>query len=365
MNRKLFNKLIIAWRRWRQPQTAKSFNDDQQKEHAFETIERGIRRVALNQIVGSVGRYKDFDSQFRPKHHLATERYQKIKQTLRDGHALPPVILYQIKDKFYALDGNHRIAAAKELNHTDIQASIVEFIASKKTLENILYYQRSRFTDKTGLPYAITLTEVGQYEYLLSQIAMHRTAMEKSSRLKIEFEKAALDWYDTIYRPLLSIIRNGNLIKLFADRTLDDLYAYISYHQWEAGKKRKYGIGIDRLIPNDMEAFRKKMENTCESDYPEMLRQITAFVLMKVTGKGEEPIMEKLFSLNEVKEIHSIHGDADLLIKIVLTRDLLSSDAEIISEFVHQQMRQIQGVLSTQTLIPGRSMIREQADYST
>ena len=78
-----------------------------------------------------------------------------------------------------------------------------------------------------------------------------------------------------------------------------------------------------------------------------MLREITAFVLMKVTGKSEQAIMDRLFALKEVQELHSIHGEADILVKIVLTRDLLSSDAEIISEFVHDQMRQIHGVLST------------------
>ena len=362
MIRQLLHNLKAALLGRYEPQTVKSFRDDQRKEAAFETIDRGIQRVALGQIVGSVGRYKDFDSRFRPRHHMDSDRYRKIKQTLREGHALPPVKLYQIKDEFYALDGNHRIAAAKELGHDDIRASVVEFLAAKKTLENILYYQRELFTKETGLPYCITLTEVGQYDYLLDQIAAHRDHLQSSGAEEVGFDHAAQDWYETIYRPLVSIIRTGSLIHLFPDRTLDDLYAYISYHQWEAGKKRKYGIGIDRLIPNDMEAFREKMKNTSESNYPEMLREITAFVLMKVTGKRENAIMDRLFTLKEVREVHSIHGEADILVKIKLTRDLLSSDAEIISDFVHDQMRQFQGVLSTQTLIPGRSMIRERED---
>ena len=157
---------------------------------------------------------------------------------------------------------------------------------------------------------------------------------------------------------MVTIIRKGELLKFFPQRTLDDLYAYISFHQWQKGRQRKYGIGIDRLIPNNMEAFRDQMANRSKSEYPEMLREITAFVLMNIRSKNERRIMEKLFALNEVKEIHSIHGNVDVLVKIVLTRDLLSSDAEIISEFVHDQMRQIPGVVSTQTLIPGQSMIK-------
>jgi DNA-binding Lrp family transcriptional regulator len=268
------------------------------------------------------------------------------------------VKLYQIKDEFYVLDGNHRIAAAKELGHTEIEATIVEFIPSKNTLENLLYQQRAQFSEKTGLPYTITLTEVGQYDYLLDQITQHQAYLAKSKPETTTFD-AALDWYEHIYRPLAAIIRKGDLLKFFPKRTLDDLYAYVSHHQWVEGRMRKYGIGIDRLIPNNMEAFREKMATQSKDDYPEMLRQITAFVLLNVRAKNENRILEKLFSLKEVQEVHSIHGTVDVLVKIILTRDLLSSDAEIISEFVNDQMRQIPGVVSTQTLIPGHSMIKE------
>jgi DNA-binding Lrp family transcriptional regulator len=108
-----------------------------------------------------------------------------------------------------------------------------------------------------------------------------------------------------------------------------------------------------------MEAFRKKMSNTNETKYPEMQRRITAFILINVKAKSEFKIMEKLFALNEVREVHSVHGDVDLLVKIRLTRDLLSSDAEVIGEFVHNSVRSISGVTSTVTLIPGVSRMKE------
>ena len=361
MSSRWVEKLKAAWARFSRQEVATSFKADQQKEQAFDAVSRGTRRVPLQAIVGSVGRYQDFDSQFRPMHHMATERYQHIRQALREGRSLPPVKLYQIKDKFYVMDGNHRIAAAKELKHDDILATILEFIPSRETLENLLYAQRSRFAEETGLPYAITLTEIGQYDHLLEQITRHKLYLEENGQASVSTAAAATDWYDTIYRPLVAIIRKGDLLRLFPKRTLDDLYAYISYYQWELGRKRRYGIGVDRLIPNDMEAFREKMANTCKDEYPEMLREITVFVLMNVAGKSEDAIIEKLYALKEIREVHSIHGDADLLIKVVLTRDLLSSDAEIISEFVHLQLRQIQGVLSTKTLIPGRSLIKDSA----
>jgi DNA-binding Lrp family transcriptional regulator len=206
---------------------------------------------------------------------------------------------------------------------------------------------------------------VGYYHYLLEQIRQHQAEISRAKAESMEFKDAALDWYHHIYRPLVAIIRKANLLKHFPDRTLDDLYAYVSFHQWGEGRQRSFGSGIDRLIPTTMEAFRIKMSNQCSENYPEMLRQITAFVLMIVKAKNEKRILEKLFALKEVREVHSIHGNVDVLVKIILTRDLLSSDAEIIAEFVNDQMRQISGVTSTQTLIPGQSMIKAGRDNLT
>ncbi|MBW1720944.1 MAG: Lrp/AsnC ligand binding domain-containing protein [Deltaproteobacteria bacterium] len=346
--------------RCRAKSEVKSFKEDQEKEAAFDAMDLGVRLVPLERIVGSVGRYHDFDSKFRLKDHLPQERLELIKKTMKEGKPLPPVQLYQIKDEYYVLDGNHRVAAAKELGYSQIHAHIVEFIPSKDTLEGILYRERADFKAQTGLSDKIDLTEIGKYPYLLQQISRHRQHLEQESggKTPVSLETAAEDWYKTIYRPLTAIIQRGRLLESFPNRTLADLYTYISSHQWERMSTRRYGRGIDPLICKDMEEFREKMSQKREAEYPEMLRKITAFVLMHVSAKKEDRIIEKLYSLEEVQEIHSVHGDVDLLIKIVLTRDLVSSDAEIIGDFVHNQIRQLPGVISTQTLIPGFSKIK-------
>ncbi len=353
---------LLAWinklRGPRQKQ-AKSFEENRLSQGAFETIERGVKTVALERIVGSVGRYHDFDRSFRPRQHLPGERLERVKALMRQGRKLPPVKLYQIKDEYYVLDGNHRIAASRQLGRRQIEARILEFIPSKNTLENILYREKTAFHDKTGLSNTIELTELGQYDLLAAQIEEHRRCLESAHEGPVSFKNAASDWYRTIYRPLRTIIEKGNLISRFTGRTPDDLYAYISHQQWARGQERKYGIGIDRLIPKDMEEFRKKMAEKKEFEYPEMKRQVTAFVLINIRARNENRIMDKLFALEEVREIHSVHGDVDLIVKIVLTRDLLASDSEIIAHFVQDNIRQISGVISTQTLIPGFSKIKE------
>ena len=337
----------------------RSFHDDQANEEAFDAVNRGICEVSLEQIIGSVGRYHDFDGRFRIKSHVPPERLQKIKEAMRQGKPLPPVKLYQIKDEYYVLDGNHRVAAAKEFGHDSIRAQILEFIPSSNTLENILYREKSDFKKATGLTEPIDLTEIGQYEYLMQQIKSHQDHMQSGIRKRVSLSQAAKDWFRTIYTPLAGIVSKSGLLDHFPDRTAADLYAYVSFHQWEIGRRRTYGIGLDKLIPKDMEAFREKMADSQECEYPEMTRGITAFVLMTVKAKSEYKIMDKLYQLNEVREIHSVHGEVDILLKIDLIRDLLTSDAEIIGNFVHENIRGISGVSSTRTLIPGYSKIKE------
>ena len=357
---RFLEKLGISRKQRLKSDRVKSFRESQHEEEAYDSRDRGRCQVPLEQIVGSVGRYKDFDNKFQPKQHLPPERLQTIKNLIRQGKPLTPVKLYQIKDQYFVLDGNHRIAAAKEFGWRSIDAQILEFIPSSSTLENVLYREKAEFEEKTGLPETIKLTEIGQYAYLLKQIAEHKDFLQQEPGQSVKFTEAARDWFQTIYRPLSAIIKQGGLIASFPDRTLADLYTYIAFHQWERGRKRKYGIGIDRLIPKNMEEFRKKMSDKMEKDYPEMRRDITTYVLMNIEGKSELKVVEKLFTLKEVQEIHTVHGAFDVIAKIVLSRDLLSSDAEIIGQFVRENIRQVSGVKSTQTLIPAFSKVKQQ-----
>ncbi len=336
------------------------FKTMQQKEGAFDIKDRGVQTVKVAQITGSVGRYQDFDDQFRFLNHKTSDRFSSVLAAMRTGTVLPPIKLYQIKDEYYVVDGNHRVAAAKQLKHDEILATILEFIPSIETLDNLLYKERMAFSEETGLPRVIKLTEPGQYAHLSRQIHQHHQYLQGGREADVSFFQAARDWYKTIYTPFCTIIKRGGLLKRFSNRTLADLYAYISSGYWENKKNANYGIGLRSMIPNDMEHFRSKMAELKEFEYPEMKQGITAFVLMNVKGKQELKIMDRLYALEGVVEIHSVHGDADLLIKIVLSRDLLSSDAEIISRFVHDKMRQLNGVISTKTLIPGMSKIKPQ-----
>lgn len=348
----MFDKIIDAWRNRRDQGSLKSFKENQESEEAFDARDLGIHDVDLDKIVGSVGRYHDFDNQFRLKTGLPPERLTAVKEAIKSGKSLPPVKLYQIKSEYYILDGNHRVAAAKELGWTSIRAHILEFLPSQNTLENILYSEKSNFIEKTGITEPIELTEVGQYGYLIEQINTHKASLEGVNKKEISLQDAAKDWYETIYCPFIAIIERSRLVEAFPRRTLADLFAYVSFHQWEKGRARTYGIGLDQIIPKNMEEFRARMTQKRAFDFPEMKRLITAFVFINVKIGEEYKVMDRLFKLNEVEEVYDVPGEFDLLVKIVIERDWLSSDSEVVGYFVYKHIRKIPGVDKTQTLIP-------------
>ena len=113
------------------------------------------------------------------------------------------------------------------------------------------------------------------------------------------------------------------------------------------------------MIPRSMETFRTAMLEKETPDYPEMKRSVTAFVLVNLNASTNIRIIDKIFSLDEVQEVHSVHGTIDILVKVVLKRDFLASDAEMIAEFVDNLVKRTKGIERTQTLIPGVSKVKE------
>jgi hypothetical protein len=131
----MINLRSIIKKLWRNNRNseAKCFSEKQDCKSHCDYIDRGLCRVTLNQIVGSVGKCHDFDSQFKPKSHVPLDRLKSVKQAIWKRKSLPPVKLYKIKDEYYVLDGNHRISAAQELGRSDIKAKVVEIIPANNT----------------------------------------------------------------------------------------------------------------------------------------------------------------------------------------------------------------------------------------
>lgn len=201
----------------------------------------GLLDVPLDQILGSVGRYRDFTSGFLPRTAKMQDRWSRIYAQATGLTGLPPIELYKVGDAYFVRDGNHRVSVARQLGATVIQAHVTELpttIALRPgmtpdELDELAAY--AEFLDVTRLPYLrphhqpMRLTEPSRYGDLLGHIHVHRSVLQQQGRT-VAFDEAAADWYDNLYRPALTLIRKYDVMKHMGNRTECDLYLWMIDH---------------------------------------------------------------------------------------------------------------------------------------
>jgi hypothetical protein len=91
----------------------------------------GVRTVEVSRIVGSVGRWREFDSGFMPT-RAVEQRWKRVDLAFRKGLDLQPVVLYKIGDDYYVHDGNHRVSVARFEGVEMIDAEVTEFFPARR-----------------------------------------------------------------------------------------------------------------------------------------------------------------------------------------------------------------------------------------
>lgn len=203
--------------------------------------DRGIRLVPLSKIVGSQGRYTDFDRSFLPRVSLTKERWTQISLARYRNIELPPIELYKLGDIYFVIDGNHRVSVARHAGQFDIRAHVMELVIDVplapglQLADLIPKEEQSDFFDWTNLAQLrpgcmIEVTELGSYLDLIRHINWQRTCLSVLRATEVSSEEAVLDWYDTVYTPLASAIQASNVLRSFPGRTETDLYLWIMDH---------------------------------------------------------------------------------------------------------------------------------------
>ena len=88
---------------------------------------RGTRVVEVDKIVGSVGRWRDFDRSFLPARASVGERWKRIDRAFQRGEDLPPVELYAVGGAYFVVDGHHRVSVARYHGVPTVEAAVAEF----------------------------------------------------------------------------------------------------------------------------------------------------------------------------------------------------------------------------------------------
>ncbi|MBI2758884.1 MAG: hypothetical protein HYX49_09425 [Chloroflexi bacterium] len=225
-----------------QPTTLLSYDEIKANLHIGGPIYRGVKTVKVEQIVGSLNRYHQFDRAFLPVEGQLAERWQNIDRAFYKDIGLPPVVLYKVGQVYFVVDGHHRVSVARQQGQEFIEAEVRECSTRVNITPNLkpedlkILGEKVHFLERTRLddlrPQAkIRLNIPDGFDRMLEHIAVHRYFMGLDLQRDIPEEEAITDWYDKVYFPIVKIIRQSKIMKDFPGKTEGDLYLWVLDHQ--------------------------------------------------------------------------------------------------------------------------------------
>ncbi len=222
--------------------------------------------VALDDIVGTVDRQREFDRRFRPTTGRVRSRWEHIAAAMRRGEALPPVDLLRIGEIYFVRDGHHRVSVARALGHTDIDACVTEVITRVGAQHTITYADlptkslEREFFERVPLPddarSGIQVTDSWDYARLAENVEAwgFRTSQDRGEH--ISRRETAFLWLETEYRPVIEMLRDAQLIEGQTEteaymRVSGERYRLLRTHRWDEDV-------IQRVIEGESERHRRR-----------------------------------------------------------------------------------------------------------
>ncbi|MDR2095697.1 MAG: transcriptional regulator [Treponema sp.] len=228
-----------------------SFNDVKDILKPKNQVYKGMQVVPVRMIVGSEGRYRDFNKYFLPKSEHLRIRWQKVDQAHIKDIILPPIQLYEIGGAYFVRDGNHRVSVAHAQGIEHIDAEVISLssevnITPSMTVDELrkalietekkTFYEKTNFLELTGDD-NLVFTEPGRYDVIYNHILVHKYYMNQDVSEEIPFSDALVSWYKNVYSPIISIIRDEWITLNFPGNSQSDLYVWIVKH-WDFLKKK-------------------------------------------------------------------------------------------------------------------------------
>ena len=225
-----------------QPNRLLSYDEIKEKLHIGGPIYRGVQTERVEQIAGSLNRYHQFDREFLPTQDDTSSRWMSVNRAFYQDVSLPPVVLYKVGQVYFVVDGHHRVSVAREQNQEFIDAEVRECatrvnITPDIKLEDLeILEDKVHFLERTALDYLrpganIKLTVPDGFERILEHIAVHRYFMGLDLKRDITEQEAVTHWYDTVYLPIVEVIRESGVLEDFPGKTEGDLYLWVLDHQ--------------------------------------------------------------------------------------------------------------------------------------
>ncbi len=252
----------------------------------FDTIEKnlehthqkfkGVEAIPIEKIVGSLGRYNDFNDEFLPQNNRISPKYENVKDAMMGGKILPPIKVYQIFDSYFVIDGHHRVTVAKkELNAAAIDAEVTEihfdiglspdkkYTYDTEHAKRFLIrleedaFMKNTFLNNEILVYPLKVTDLTSFSKLYEEILDFKRNYNNGELAKKAIVYASLLWYETRFLPAVKIIIEENILDRFPSRTYTDLYLWIQQHKYFLSQKAGHDVGFDFTKEDFLKKYRK------------------------------------------------------------------------------------------------------------
>lgn len=230
---------------------------------------KGMQTIPVKLIVGSEGRYNDFDNRFFPKSmHLKT-RWEHIDMVHINDIPLPPISLYELGGLYFVRDGNHRVSVAKSKGIEFIDAEVVSLQSEiklhpgdslKKMTRQVINYEKRVFYSETGFGdvtdfWSLDFSVPGQYDVIYNHILTHKYYINMNKSDEIGMDKAMISWLLSVYLPVIKVIDRYHIMKYFRHRTKSDLYVWMIKYWDEIKNKFGSDLTLDDIAAPFMRDF--------------------------------------------------------------------------------------------------------------
>ena len=228
-----------------------SFNDVKKILKPQNEVYAGLKVVPIKKIVGSEGRYNDFDNHFLPRSNELKQRWMNVDEAHLSDVVLPPIQLYELGGLYFVRDGNHRVSVAKAQGVEFIDAEVTSLqseiqlpatvqqntlLEAVITYEKRVFYSETHFGDLTDC-WDLDFTATGRYDVIYNHILVHKYFINEQQSTEIAFTDALVSWYTTVYLPVIAVIEKYRLLADFKNRTKSDIYVWVVKH-WDRLKQK-------------------------------------------------------------------------------------------------------------------------------
>ena len=253
-----------------QPADLLPFEKVRQKLQLHNVRYLGLQDVPLDQIVGSVGRYRDFTRAFFPRQDGLQERWQRIDRLTTTGGGLPPVELYQVGQVYFVRDGNHRVSVARQHDTPSIQAYVWEYqtrvpLEPDTDVDGLLCKAaHAAFLEHTDVDrlcpdMRIELTQPDGYEDLLREIEAFQQNISRIDERQVEDDEAVTLWCEMQYAPIVQIIHQRDILQEFPARTEADVYLWLRRNQEELEVRYGHRVLMEDAADDLAKRFGEKL----------------------------------------------------------------------------------------------------------